>query len=306
MLIPAAVRRIASAQDGVLTREQALRHGMTESAIRHALGPGGRWQRVLDGVYASFTGELQTRHLVRAALLRAGREAVVTGFFACRAHKLRYVRPGPLVLLVPAGVQRSCSPVARIMRVATMPPARVIAGLPVTEPDRAVVDACRGATSLRDVRALLCESVQSGLTTPNRIADVLGAARWKGAGLIRTAIGDTVVGCRSAPECELRDLVLRSRLLAEPRWNQPLPGHAGTDLVPDACWAEARVVVEIDSSEWHRFGDAPERTERRRARNAALGWTVLPVSPRRLREEPEAVLAEIVAAVRHGLAAHAA
>jgi very-short-patch-repair endonuclease len=63
----------------------------------------------------------------------------------------------------------------------------------------------------------------------------------------------------------------------------------GAWLVPDAYWPEASLIVEIDSIEWHRFGDAPERTERRRAQLAALGWTVVPVSPRWLREDPAAV-----------------
>ncbi|MGH8825570.1 MAG: hypothetical protein ACRDVN_14015 [Jiangellaceae bacterium] len=61
-------------------------------------------------------------------------------------------------------------------------------------------------------------------------------------------------------------------------------------------------MIEVDSVEWHRFGDAPETTERRRARLAALGWTVLPVSPRRIREEPMAVLREIEAAYLAGIA----
>jgi hypothetical protein len=56
-------------------------------------------------------------------------------------------------------------------------------------------------------------------------------------------------------------------------------------------------VIEIDSVEWHRFGETPEMTERRHARLAARGWTVLPVSPRRIREEPVAVLGEIEAAI---------
>lgn len=54
--------------------------------------------------------------------------------------------------------------------------------------------------------------------------------------------------------------------------------------------------VEIDSNEWHRYGDAPERTEQRRAVLASLGWLVIPVSPRRLRAVPQEVLLEIESA----------
>lgn len=79
-------------------------------------------------------------------------------------------------------------------------------------------------------------------------------------------------------------------------WNQPLPD--APDIVPDGHIAELRLVLEVDSIEHYQFGDAPERTERRRARLASLGWRVYPVSPRRLREEPSLVLAEIEAAAR--------
>ncbi|PSL02758.1 hypothetical protein CLV30_10965 [Haloactinopolyspora alba] len=117
---------------------------------------------------------------------------------------------------------------------------------------------------------------------------------------MRLALDDTRVGCHSAPECELRDLVRTSTFLPEPAWNRPLPGTSDGVVIPDACWPEARVVVEIDSAEWHRMGDLVEQTERRRARCAALGWTVLSISPRRLREDRIAVLSEIESAVLAG------
>jgi very-short-patch-repair endonuclease len=97
-------------------------------------------------------------------------------------------------------------------------------------------------------------------------------------------------------------MVLGSKILPEPAWNTPLPDPRGADIYPDARLAQARLLLEMESVEWHRFGDAPERTERRRARLAALGWTVLPISPRRLREEPDAVLREIEAAFLAGIA----
>ncbi|HEY9379378.1 MAG TPA: hypothetical protein VIQ02_20050 [Jiangellaceae bacterium] len=103
----------------------------------------------------------------------------------------------------------------------------------------------------------------------------------------------------------MRDLVSTSMVLDEPAWNQPLPEPNGSDLRPDAQWKRARLALEVDSIEWHRYGDSVEATERRRARYAALGWTVLPVSPRRIREEPAAVLAEIEAAFLAGITRNA-
>jgi hypothetical protein len=110
--------------------------------------------------------------------------------------------------------------------------------------------------------------VQEGLTTANRLVDSAKSLRTANI-LVRSALSDITVGCRSAPECELRDVISTSQSLPEPRWNLPLPDQPRTDhdrrLLPDVCWPEARLVVEIDSSEWHRRGEKAEETERRGA-----------------------------------------
>ncbi|TDD68218.1 hypothetical protein E1262_16645 [Jiangella aurantiaca] len=153
--------------------------------------------------------------------------------------------------------------------------------------------------ALRNTRALMCEAVQRRRTTLTGLRAEVAAAPRRGGALARLAMQDIDAGCRSAPECELHDLVRTSRLLPEPRWNQPLPGHRG--IHPDACWQHALLVVEVDSRSFHGFGDAPARTEERRARYPTLGWRALPVSPARLRAEPAAVLREIEAAYLAGL-----
>ena len=328
--------RLAAVQDGLITREQAALAGLTPSAIAHAIRPGGPWQRVLRGVYATFTGPLAPIHQLRAACLYAGDDAVVTGSWACWMTGLSYGPPaGEVVeLLVPREVRRATVGGVEVHRTWRMPPAQLwvdpdgMDGLPLLPPDvvlddlapaarpgaipkappaRAVVDAIvMGAprlpqwspshreVALRNVRALMCEAVQRRSAG---IADLRAealAARGRGSALLRVALADIEAGCRSAPECELRDLVRRSRILPEPLWNRPLPGVRG--IVPDACWEDRRLIVEVDSRSFHGFGDAPERTEHRRARLAVLGYVVLPVSPMRLRADPAGVLAQIEAA----------
>lgn len=303
MDLPPSLVRLAACQDGIVTRQQALQHGLTVAAVRHLLGRGGRWQRMVTGVYATFTGPLQERHLIRAGLLFAGPSAMVTGTTACRAYGLKYVpASGRPELLVPERVQRARIPIARIRRTRILPAARQVRSFPCAPPERAAVDACRDQLVLRPVRALLCEIVQRGLATPDQLVATLAGGPSAGSALPRRALEDVMAGCRSAPECELRDLLSGSHVLPEARWNHPLPDPRGAGLVPDARLDEARLVIEIDSVEWHRFGETPEMTERRRARLAALGWTVLPVSPRRIRKEPVAVLGEIEAAYLAGIA----
>jgi hypothetical protein len=347
-------------QDGLITREQALAAGLSPKALEHRLRKNGPWQRVLRGVYAAFDGPLGDIHRLRAAILYAGREARVSGTWACWMHQLEYAPPrgDHILVVVPSPCRRASIGFVDIVRsvraagdgpnwvdqdaagdlglsvamsyaepgelagdarpgvIPLMPPARAVVDtvirprrLPADwQPSCVNTDGCpvcwkgppHHVRALRNVRALMCESVQRNRCTVADLAAELAANPRNHSALARRVLADLQAGCRSAPECELRDLIATSRWLPPPRWNQPLPGARG--VYPDACWPEARLVVEVDSRAFHGFGDAPERTERRRARYASLGWTVLPVAPRRIRAEPDQVLAEIEAAYQAGLA----
>lgn len=116
--------RAANAQDGLLTRPQALAAGMSVSAIRHAIRPGGPWQRVLPGVYATFSGPLARIHRLRAAVLHGGEQALVTGAHACRLSGLHY-GPEPddtVCVLVPAHIR--CRSVGFVRVIRTLRPCR--------------------------------------------------------------------------------------------------------------------------------------------------------------------------------------
>lgn len=297
----------AVAQDGLITRTQALASGMTVAALRHAIRRDGPWQRVAPGVYATFTGELTQRQRLRAALLFAGPEAMLSGVDACRAHGMRYVpEAGVPLVLVPHQHRAASTSLAVVRRVARMPRARTVSGLAVAPVERAVVDALRrspgmvAAPSLRDTRALVCETVQRQLTTPERLSAEVSAAPRNGTALLRQALADVIAGCWSAPECEILDLARSSHLLPDPVVNTPLPGL--DDITPDGWWCEAQLAYEVDSAEHHRYGLSPEHTQRRHARMASAGWRVMPISPRRIRTDPRGLLREMEAAYLRGLA----
>lgn len=302
-----SIAKLTQTQDQLITRGQARENGIGRHAIDRALQTG-RWQQIHRGVYATFSGELQRRHIIRAGLLYAGEDAVVTGAAACSAYGLRYVPTTQIVILVPAAVRREPMRGVEFRRTRVLPVPRSVHSIPCAPPERAVLDACRGDTSLDAIRAILCEVVRRGLTTPDRLMDVARRVRRNGP-LVRRALEDVDVGCRSNPECEVRDLIRTSVIIPEPQWNQPISvgnteGHevAGL-LIPKAHWKQARLAMEIDSAERHHFDDGPEATERRRSRYAALGWRVTPVSPRRVRDDSIAVLRELEAAYVSGLTA---
>ena len=58
--------------EGVITRAQAIRCGLSLAEIRHRIRPGGPWQKLLSGVYLAVTGTPTERQTEIAALRRAG------------------------------------------------------------------------------------------------------------------------------------------------------------------------------------------------------------------------------------------
>lgn len=349
-MLPERIRQIAYHQDDLITRAQALAAGATVDTIRHACRSGGRWQVVLPGVYATFTGPLSQLHRLRAALLHAGPDAMITGAAACRLAGLEYVADTSTIdVLLPHRRRANDVDFAVLRRTRRVPEpwywlgsdavgdaigadaddADSLVGtarrwnIPMAPLPRAAMDAVRfqhistvakhggrlpkpvRRALLRDTRALLCEVVQRRRGTPADLLSELAGAPRQGTTLARLALDDVRAGCHSAPECELRDLVKRSRILPEPRWNAPLPGlPAGAiQMRPNACWPEAKLVVEVNSVQWHGLGTGPERTAARHARYAALGWRVIPVSPYRIRTSPREVRRELEAAYRAGVGA---
>ena len=68
---------LLDAQCGIVDRRQALRLGFTVSRIQHRL-TSGKWQRVHEGVYATFSGPLPREARLWAAVRRAGDGAMLS------------------------------------------------------------------------------------------------------------------------------------------------------------------------------------------------------------------------------------
>lgn len=294
--IPDALRSIALAQDGLVTRQQALSCGMSNSQVDRLGGRSGRGARVVRGVVALTTGELSRRQQIRAVLLYAGDGAVLTGLTALELESFRYAPADSRVhLLLPVRRQVSAQRVMVATRTTRMPPARAKSGLPVVPVHRAVVDAARRMTRERDVIATVAEAVQRGLCTLDMLADEVESGPKAGSAQVRRALRALWRGAASAPENDLLDLLASSNVLGQPHVNYPIVAD-GRRFVADACWPEVRLIVEVDSVEHHGLGAGAEATAARRSVLTAAGWTVLSISPQRIRDDSSAVLHEIEAA----------
>ncbi len=286
------VDRLIQRQHGLLTRRQAVELGLSDTALRHRVR--SRWQRLLPGVYAAFSGPVPDDVRLRAALLFAGPDAQLHSVTAAARYQIRYLPKDPRThLLVPHEHQLSNRSGLVVHRTHRMPRPVTVNGLRCAPAARAVIDVSRSLPSLREVRAILGDTVQRRHARVEQLELELAHGHSAGSALPRRAVADLVAGCRSAPECELRDLVSTSRVLPEPRWNAPIRIGGRLLGIADGWWPEALMAAEVNSRE-HHFAEVDwEATMQRQAGFAAHGILVVPVSPARVRSSPGTVLAEL-------------
>lgn len=286
------IDQLIERQHGLITRRQAVAIGLTDKALRCRAAT--RWQRVLPGVYAAFTGPVDDDLLARAALLLAGPDAQLHAVTAARRYQIRYLPNDPRThLLVPHAKQLASTPTVVVHRTHRLPRPLVVNGLPCVPAARAVVDLSRVLPRLRDVRAVVADAVHRRYARIDALELELAQGHSAGSALVRRAVADLVAGCRSAPECELRDLVSTSRILPEPCWNAPVRVGGRLLGIADAWWPEVRMAAEVNSRQHHFAEEDWESTMQRQAGFAAHGILVVPVSPARLRASSTAVLREL-------------
>ena len=192
-----ALDRLLIQQLDVIARCQALAVGVTDNALRHRLRPGGPWRTLLPGVYMAATGAPTTLQQEMAALLYAGPGSVITGPAALRCHHIRCELTDIVDVLVPATRQRRDTKFVQLHRTTRMP-ARIWQAGPVryVPPSRAVADAVRALTSLRNVRAVVADAVQRDKCAISSLVTELAEGPAKGSALFREALADPVRGPR--------------------------------------------------------------------------------------------------------------
>jgi hypothetical protein len=292
-----AVCQLLSRQLDVITRRQALAAGVTASSLRHRLGPGNSWQSLMPGVYLAATGTPTIIQQQMAAMLHAGRGSVITGPAALQQHRIRGPAADRIDVLIPASRRRQDAAFVRLHRTTRMPKRIWRFGpLHYALPARAVADAVRDLSSLRDVRAMVADAVQRGACAIPDLSAELDHGPSVGSKLFREALADVADGIRSAAEGDLKDLLAKSRLPA--LFNASIYDGDDTFIArPDAWWPERGVAVEIDSHEWHLSPHDHTRTLERQRRMAKRGILVLPFTPREIRTQP----ADVINTIRHAL-----
>ncbi len=289
-------------QHFVIGRDQALACGLTEMALAHRIRAGGPWQRLLPGVYLAWPGTASAEQREMAALLHAGPRSVLTGMAAVRRHGFRVSTPSVTSVIVPVEVRRQSVGFVRVQR-STRIPREVCVDEEVRYvlAARAVADAARSLTVARDVRALVAQAIQQQRCSIAQLTTELEEGPTRGAGLLRAALAEVRDGIRSVAEGDLRTLLRRGRV-PMPQFNARLYDRGGLIAMVDAWWADAGVVAEVDSREYHYSAEDWQQTMRRHDRLVAQGVLLLHFTPSQIRSAPEEVITQIRAALAAGRA----
>jgi hypothetical protein len=257
---------------------------------------------ILPGVYFAHTGSLAIAQREMAAVLYAGPDSVITGQAALARRGVRVSLSETVDVLVPHARKRQSAGFVTIHRTHKMPDKPWLDdGLRVAPTARALADAVRGQSDLRQVRALVADAVQHGKCTIDQLKAELLAGPVQGSALLRQVLNETAAGAASVVEIEFQHLIKASGL-PEPMYNASL--YVGQEFLarPDAWWERAGVAAEVDSREWHLSPAHWQRTLARQAKMSAHGIIVLPFTPHRIRTEPAQIVAELRSALQNGSA----
>jgi hypothetical protein len=292
----AIIEQIAQQQDGLISRAQALTV-MSQPQISSRLGR--RWQVVLPGIYAIFTGSLAPRQRLRAALMHGGAGAMVNDVTALEAYRLPYVPPDRQCrVLVPAQVQRSSRDFVVVRRTTRPPRASMIAGLPVVPVSRALCEFGARWNDERESFAVWAAAVQRGWVSIDELTGEIEASPNRGKPRLMRAFQKLAVGLRSAPEADFRQLLALAPELPQPLWNCLLQLPDGRVASPDALFADAALIHETNGREFHAGQDDFEDMQRRHDALVVAGFTVLHNSPARIGQHGRDVISEVASCHR--------
>ena len=247
--VPEALVRLAAAQSGVVSREQALSFGLGDSAIDRLLSQH-IWCRLARGVYLTAAVPPSWLALAWTGLLIGGDSARLGGPAAAHQWGLTQTEPRPIQILVPAAGStprvngpwyfRRERPGARQPASYGNPPRTTIEDTVldlIDDPDadpQAVVD-------------WLTTAVQTRRTTPQRILKAASCRRFlRHRRLLEKLALDVAAGARSPLELDFLRLVERPHGLPV---GHRQAARRGTEV--DVVYKEYRLLIELDGRLGH-------------------------------------------------------
>jgi predicted transcriptional regulator of viral defense system len=168
--------RLAEPQAGYFTAGQALAAGMDRSTLRYHARPGGRYGRVRRGLYRlRHFPTTPHEHVVAAWLPLRDAGGVVSHESALELWDLSDVIPEAVHVSLPRAKRgQRPRPGVRLHALERPPGAserRRIYGVPVTTPERSIVDSLEAGVQPEQIEMAVRQALESGLTTRRRLRE---------------------------------------------------------------------------------------------------------------------------------------
>jgi hypothetical protein len=261
-------------QCGVISRRQAITCGITTGTIRRHL-LSGRWQVVVPGIYAAFSGPLPRQAKLWAVVLKAGPEAALS--HATAAELVGLIDDPARLVHVTVPDNRRMKRVDGI-RVHVADRVREAAHPsrlpPQTRVEETVLDLGQIAHRPAEAASYVVIACARRLTTPARLRAAIDRRprlRWRA--LLLEACAYACGGCQSLLETRYLRQVERAHGLP-PAIRQIRVRSATGTTYDDARYPEYGVVVELDGRQ-HTEPRARRYDANRDNEHALRGLTVL-------------------------------
>lgn len=248
---------LLDAQCGIVDRRQALRLGFTASRIEHMLTVG-KWRRVHDGVYATFSGPVSRDAQLWAAVRRAGEGAMLSHQTAAEVQGLAD-KPASGDIHVTVASRRRPGQRESIRGIIVHRSDRSLPDfsggswkLPRTRVEDTVLDLVESAATFEQGYSWIARAVSRDLVTIAMLRTALaGRRRFRWRAWLAEALEDSGDGVDSALERRYVRDVERAHGLPE-ALRQARRTLGGRTHYKDNWYAEYRVAIEIDGPAYHR------------------------------------------------------
>jgi hypothetical protein len=245
---------VLSAQEKVISVAQARALGMTHDAMRWKVA-SGRWQRVYQGVYATFSGDLPRESRLWAVVLRCGEHAVLSHATAAEVQGLSRGRSGKVHVTVPMEVTLTRRTELRGVVVhrtlnwqADIQPWFALPRTPIAV---TVLDLVEAAPDLDDAYAWVSRAITTRVVTESMIAAALKARkRVRRREWLADALTDVSDGIHFPLERRWARDVERAHGLPKATRQVKRTGADGVRFL-DNLYKPFRVSVELDGLAFH-------------------------------------------------------
>jgi Transcriptional regulator, AbiEi antitoxin len=268
--LPSTLRYLAQRQDGVVSRSQAIRAGLSPDMIKSRVSSGW-WLQMYPGVYATFTGVPSRDARLWATVLLAGPGATLSYQTAAELHRLTDKPAEMIHVTIP--VQRRVVAVEGVSLHRSTRAVEAVQGHtypPRTKVEETVLDLTQAAKTFDDVCGWVTRAIARELTDETRLHAAMSVRprlRWRAD--LHELIVAAAAGDHSVLEFRYHRDVERAHGLPEPARQVPFATLAGRRGRRDRVYEEYGVVVELDG----RLAHPAENQWKDKARDNAAAVT---------------------------------